>query len=84
MFPWLTSAAASIAMLVVGVAGGWYARDAVLERGGTPTTFARQAALTHALYAADVNRPVEVWAPEEKRLEESLKLKFDRVHARPT
>jgi anti-sigma factor RsiW len=68
MFPWLTSAAASIAMLVVGVAGGWYARDAVLERAGTPTTFARQAALTHALYASDVNRPVEVWAPEEKRL----------------
>jgi anti-sigma factor RsiW len=67
-FPWLASAAASIAMLVVGAAGGWYARDAVLERDGTPTTFARQAALTHALYAADVNRPVEVWAPEEKRL----------------
>ena len=67
-FAWLASAATSIAMLVVGVAGGWYARDAVLERGGTPTTFARQAALTHALYAADVNRPVEVWAPEEKRL----------------
>jgi len=67
-FPRLASAAASIAMLVVGVAGGWYARDAVLERDGTPTTFARQAALTHALYAADVNRPVEVWAPEEKRL----------------
>ena len=55
-------------MLVVGLASGWYARDAVLERDGTPTTFARQAALTHALYAADVNRPVEIWAPEEKRL----------------
>ena len=39
-----------------------------LQRAGTPTTFTRQAALTHALYAADVNRPVEVWAPEEKRL----------------
>ena len=35
---------------------------------GTPTTFTRQAALTHALYASDANRPVEVWAPEEKRL----------------
>jgi anti-sigma factor RsiW len=66
--PWLSTAVASIVMLVVGVGGGWYARDAVLERAGTPTTFARQAALTHALYAADVNRPVEVWAPEEKRL----------------
>ena len=55
-------------MLVVGIAIGWYARDAVLERAGTPTTFARQAALTHALYAADANRPVEIWAAEEKRL----------------
>src|SRR6478672_8188046 len=65
---WLVSTAASVAMLVVGLAGGWLARDAVLAHDGTPTTFARQAALTHALYAADVNRPVEVWAPEEKRL----------------
>ena len=29
---------------------------------------ARQAAFAHALYAADVNRPVEIWANEEKRL----------------
>ena len=47
---------------------GWYARDIDLERAGTPTTFTRQTAPTHALYAADVNRPVEIWAPEEKRL----------------
>ena len=65
---WFGAAAASVALLVVGLAGGWFARDAVLAHDGTPTTFARQAALTHALYAADVNRPVEVWASEEKRL----------------
>jgi anti-sigma factor RsiW len=65
---WLSAMVASAAMLVVGAVSGWYARDAVLERSGTPTTFARQAALTHALYAADPNRPVEVWATEEKRL----------------
>ena len=47
---------------------GWFARDVDLERAGTPTTFTRQAALTHVLYASDVNRPVEVWAAEEKRL----------------
>lgn len=56
------------ATLMLGVASGWYLRDATLERGGTPTTFARQAAFTHALYAGDVNRPVEIWAAEEKRL----------------
>ncbi len=65
---WLAAVAASLALLALGLTGGWYARDAVLARAGTPTTFARQAALTHALYAADANRPVEIWASEEKRL----------------
>ena len=65
---WLVPLFAAAASLMVGLGAGWYARDAELERAGTPTTFARQAALTHALYAADANRPVEVWAPEEKRL----------------
>ena len=65
---WLRATAASLVALIVGASGGWFARDAVLARSGVPTTFARQAALTHVLYAADVNRPVEVWAPEEKRL----------------
>jgi anti-sigma factor RsiW len=60
--------AAAAAMLLVGLATGWFAREQSLERAGTPTTFAREAALTHALYARDANRPVEVWASEEKRL----------------
>lgn len=65
---WLLPMAAAAATLLVGLGAGWFARDMQLEREGTPTTFTRQAALTHALYAADANRPVEVWAPEEKRL----------------
>jgi len=65
---WLMPAFAAAATLLMGLAIGWYARDADLQRDGTPTTFTRQAALTHALYAGDANRPVEVWAPEEKRL----------------
>ena len=52
----------------VGLAVGWYARDAVLARDGTPTTFARQAAFTHVIHAADRGRPVEVWANEEASL----------------
>jgi anti-sigma factor RsiW len=64
----IASTLAAAAVLVVGVSIGWLARDAMLERAGTPTTFARQAALTHALYAADARRPVEVWASEEKSL----------------
>jgi anti-sigma factor RsiW len=62
------SAFALAATLLLGIGVGWLGRDALIEQSGTPTTFARQAAFAHALYAADVNRPVEIWAPEEKRL----------------
>jgi len=74
---WLGVAAASAATLLVGFASGWYVRDAELQIAGTPTTFARQAAFTHALYASDVNRPVEIWAPEEKRLVTWLSKRLD-------
>jgi anti-sigma factor RsiW len=56
------------ATLVVGFSLGWLVRDALIERSGTPTSFAREAAFAHALYAADANRPVEIWANEETRL----------------
>jgi anti-sigma factor RsiW len=56
------------ASLVVGVGIGWQLRGEILQQEGTPVTFQRQAALTHALYAADPNRPVEIWANEEERL----------------
>ncbi len=59
---------AAAAMLLVGLGIGWFGRGYELEREGTPITFARQVAFTHALYAADANRPVEIWATEEKRL----------------
>jgi anti-sigma factor RsiW len=56
------------AMLMIGTALGWGAREATLERAGVPTTFAQQAAFTHALYAVDQRRPVEVSASEEQSL----------------
>jgi anti-sigma factor RsiW len=65
---WLPAAIAAAASLVVGVGMGWFGRDFDLHRDGTPTTFTRQAALVHALYAGDANRPVEIWAAEERRL----------------
>ena len=65
---WLPPTAAIAATLVLGVGVGWFGRGEVLQLAGTPVTFSRQAALTHALYAADANRPVEIWAAEEQRL----------------
>ena len=65
---WLPVVLAVAASLVLGIGLGWFGRSEMLELGGTPVTFQRQAALTHALYAADANRPVEVWADDEERL----------------
>jgi len=61
-------ALAVAASLLVGLGLGWFGRGQVIELAGTPVTFQRQAALTHALYAGDPNRPVEMWANEEQRL----------------
>jgi anti-sigma factor RsiW len=65
---WLPAALAAAASLVLGIGLGWFGRSEMLELAGTPVTFQRQAALTHALYASDANRPVEIWANEEERL----------------
>jgi anti-sigma factor RsiW len=59
-------ALAVAASLVIGVAIGWLVRGEMLQLEGTPVTFPRQAALTHALYATDANRPVEIWANDEE------------------
>jgi anti-sigma factor RsiW len=79
---WFAPALGAAASLVVGVGLGWLLRDMMIERAGTPTSFARQAAFAHALYASDVNRPVEIWAAEEKRLVNWLTKRLGfQVHA---
>lgn len=65
---WTLPALASAATLIIGVGLGWMGHGEILRLEGTPTTFPRQAALTHALYATDPNRPVEIWANEEDRM----------------
>jgi anti-sigma factor RsiW len=65
-WPMLIFAAA--ASLFMGIGLGWQFRGEMLQQAGTPVTFPRQAALTHALYAGDANRPVEIWANEEERM----------------
>ena len=65
---WLVSIFAAAASLFIGIGLGWQFRGEMLQQAGTPITFPRQAAMTHALYAGDPNRPVEIWANEEERL----------------
>lgn len=62
------SVVALAATLVIGVAIGWLAREALLERSGIPTSFPREAAFAHLIYASDQGRPVEIGAQEEQRL----------------
>ena len=57
---WRHPALAMAASLVVGVAIGWVARDAWLVGHGTPTSFAQEAAFSHAIYASVQGRPVEI------------------------
>lgn len=66
--PWAWPSAAVAATLVAGIAIGWFGREAMLVNQGTPTTFAREAAFSHAIYARDQGRPVEVSAQDEARL----------------
>ena len=65
---WALPVLASADTLIIGIGLGWMGRGEFLRLDGTPTSFPRQAALTHALYATDANRPVEIWANEEDRL----------------
>lgn len=65
---WAVPMLAAAASLLIGAGLGWQLRGELLQHAGTPITFSRQAAITHALYASDANRPVEIWASEEERL----------------
>ncbi len=65
---WAVPVLAATASLLIGAGLGWQFRGEMLQHAGTPVTFSRQAAITHALYASDANRPVEIWASEEERL----------------
>jgi len=65
---WPVIVLAAAASLFIGIGLGWQFRSEMLEQTGTLVTFPRQAAFTHALYAADANRPVEIWANEEERM----------------
>jgi anti-sigma factor RsiW len=71
--PW-RSAAVAACFAVLGLAGGWFAHEALTE----PTVVERivavaqpvqtQAALAHSAYASEVRHPVEVGADEEAHL----------------
>lgn len=70
--------AAGLAVAVVSAGAAWFVRGAVdareavvapaLVRAADGASFARRAAVAHAVFAADVRRPVEVGADQEQAL----------------
>jgi anti-sigma factor RsiW len=62
--------AASLLIGLISAGGGWFAHDK-FQPGGYITvvsSFPRQAAVAHAVFSADVKRPVEVKAEQEEQL----------------
>jgi anti-sigma factor RsiW len=51
-----------------GIALGWLVRGEFISPQIAPVSFARQAAVAHAVYAPEVRHPVEVTANEEEHL----------------
>ena len=58
-------AAAALALLIVGAAGGWYARDSTVKGRQEQQAMVRPAAMAHRVYVAEVRHPVEVTADQE-------------------
>jgi len=68
---WWRMAAMLLLSMASGV-GGWYLHDLsgddVHQRGQAPLVLARQAAVAHTVFSADMRRPVEVGADQEQAL----------------
>ena len=53
---------------IVGAALGWFAHEFAGDRPSARPSFARQAAVAHAVYSPEVRHPVEVGAAEQEHL----------------
>ena len=74
----LTRVAAAFALLAVGAAGGWLARDMSDEYEYQALALAHLAAEAHLVYAAQISHPVEVPASQETHLRNWLSKNLDR------
>jgi anti-sigma factor RsiW len=54
--------------LLAGAALGWFANELASDRPAARPSFARQAAVAHAVYSPEVRHPVEVGAAEQEHL----------------
>jgi anti-sigma factor RsiW len=72
-------AAAAVALILMGAAGGWYGRDLARSDGGQASTeLAALAASAYTTYVAEMRHPVEVPAGQQADLEKWLSKRLDR------
>jgi anti-sigma factor RsiW len=64
----LQTYALAASVLFAGVAIGWIARDTLVAPPAPAPSFARSAAIAHAVFSPEVRRPVEVGADQEDQL----------------
>jgi anti-sigma factor RsiW len=64
--PALWQAMAACALVILGVAGGWFAHGAAPKNG--IMSLAREGVASFAVYAPDVSRPVEIKASDSREL----------------
>jgi anti-sigma factor RsiW len=81
--PWRVAAAVLLA-LGLGGSGGWFLRAAVGPSVSSGLTeLAREAVASHLVYAADLRRPVELWAAQRDDLARWLSNRLNRPVAPP-
>lgn len=74
---------ALLAAVIVGAVLGWTLRGDYGKRPPEALTFARQAAIAHAVYSPEVRHPVEVSAEEEQHLVNWLSKRLGASLKRP-
>lgn len=70
--------AASLAMLMIGGAGGWTLRSWQSPATVGTAALAREAATSYAVYASDTARPVEIAASQRQQLDRWFSQRLDR------
>ncbi|MBD3730916.1 MAG: anti-sigma factor [Sphingomonadales bacterium] len=74
-----TSAAAAMALMLTGGAGGWSLRLASEEPRAGIGSLAQEAADSYAVFAPDLGRPVEIQAADEAQLVSWASRRLDRA-----
>jgi anti-sigma factor RsiW len=75
--PLLTALAASMLLLLIGGAAGWFGRDVLDAYDGVERTLVADAVDAHLVYAVEVRHPVEVESKERDHLQTWLSRRLD-------